>query len=92
MPNQMPTWEEWKNLSYDQREYSQYKILCELAQHDSSSDTLCASRVAECGERFQALDGKIEKVARRKWLDKMVSAIIGAAVGVATAIGIRFGG
>jgi len=92
MPNDMPTWDEWSHLSEEQREYSLYKILVKLAKHDAASDTICASRVAECSAKFEVLDSKIEDVKRHKWFDKMVSAIIGAAVGVATAIGIRFGG
>jgi hypothetical protein len=34
MSNGMPSWDEWKNLSEDQRDYSLYKILYDLYHRD----------------------------------------------------------
>lgn len=90
--SKMPTWEEWSSLSDEQREYSLYKVLVALSSHDSRLDAACAARVEACSTRFEKLDGKIDNVKKHRWFDKMVSTIIGAAVGVATAIGILFGG
>jgi len=97
----MPTWDEWSNLSEEQRDYSLYKVLVALTSHDCHTDVACQERAKECGAlfenvskhcetMFESLDERITSVSQRKLMDRVVSAIIGAAVGVATAIGVWF--
>jgi len=81
MANGMPSWEEWRELSQDQRDYSLYKVLVDLYHRERDRDNLCRERGAE-----------IEILKKRKICDRTVAAVVGAVTGVLTALGVRIGG
>jgi hypothetical protein len=81
MANGMPSWEEWRNLSQDQREYSLYKVLSDLYHREKDRDNLCRERGAE-----------IETLKKKKLWNNTVAAVVGAVTGVLTALGVRIGG
>jgi hypothetical protein len=81
----MPSWEEWnEQLSEEQRKYSLYMILSEVNARECRRDIVCLKRMIDCTEHFTKLD-------KRKWLDRAVATAVGAATGIATALGIKIG-
>lgn len=59
----VPTWEEWnEQLTEEQRQYSQYKILqtmdqrlARIQQHQDEQPVLCAAQKNICGKCFASL-------------------------------------
>ena len=84
--NGMPTWEEWdKQLTEEQRRYSQYKILSDLYHRDCKREEICAGRLESCVKEFNALKS-------RKKFDTTVSGVFGFIGGAAAMLGKKIMG
>lgn len=88
MANGMPTWEEWdKQLTEEQRRYSQYKILSDLYHRDCHREEACDKRLKHCLGLFQAHEDDITNLKNRKKVDTSVavgSGFVGGFIAVIT--------
>ena len=82
MSNGMPSWDEWDNLTEDQRNYKKYEVLVSVTRHLAET---CPKRIDICNAHFAKLD-------KRKWWDRGAALAGGFASGLLGALGIKWGG
>lgn len=81
--NEMPSWEEWNNLTDDQRRYSKFKILHDLYFKIDCQHIACENRLPLCEKRM-------EKLEKQKWMNRLTSVFFGILAGICTVLGIKF--
>ena len=74
----MSSWDEWRDLTLEQREYSLFRVLESLDQKLINTETETIERISNCDKRFKVIEN-------RKIFDQ-AKAFIGGIIGGALII------
>jgi len=84
-----PDWDEWKNLTQEQREYEQYRILNFVHAETKAIRHACSKRMEECSGKFRCIEDSVEK---KKWWDRTAAGGGGIIGGALAYLGLKIGG
>jgi len=76
----MPSWEEWNNLTPEQRDYSLFKTLGSIDRKLMENKDATETRVVDCEKRFK-------KIESQKFFNRAASFLGGIVGGVIAIVG-----